>query len=604
MLKDAPPTLDGTVVKRIGICAALTGLVAGNAAPPERTSPALAVVIAVDQLRADYLQRFRPYFGPTGFRRLLEQGTEFTHARYRHAITQTAPGHALMVTGVHADVNGIIGNDWFDRAAGEMVNSVEDRSAPLVGIAAAELGPAAALNPAKTGRSPRHLLAPTMGDALKERDGDDSRVITVAGKDRAAILLGGRKADAAYWEEHGRFITSRYYRDKLPPWVAAFNAEGRVSAAFGRVWDRLLPPEVYFALQGPDDAPGEATDFGLGRVFPHLINGGNEAITPAFFAAFANSPFDAELVGAFAERAVVEERLGRHAGTDLLGLSFSQLDAIGHSYGPDSHEVMDSVLRIDRVLAALLDCLDREVGLGRCVIVLTGDHGVAPLPERQTTPGDARMNLAGLDAAVRAALDAAFGSPPPRAPWLQRDNLSYHLRPDALAARHTNADAATEVVKQALQHLPQVGAVFTRAEILAAPAQGDSVLAMTRRSYHAGRDRDVLFFLCPYIVARTPTGTTHGTPYEYDAEVPLVWSGAGIPHETRAEKVGLDDLAPTLAKILGVTCSPRAGGRDLFAPRLRSTLSTTPASPLTAARRAAGEGARATAPRPGGSTVH
>ena len=532
---------------------------AADAVPPK-----LAVVISVDQLRADYLVRFRPYFGEGGFKRLLEGGTEFRNAHYRHAITQTAPGHALILSGVHANVHGVIGNEWLDRASWEQVNSVEDRDAPLVGIAPGELGPVQAKAQEKTGRSPKNLLAATVGDQLKRRDGAKAKVFTVSNKDRSAILLGGQRGDAAYWDENGKFVTSRHYRAALPGWVVAFNAEKKAEAAFGRVWERVLAPAVYETVQGPDDAAGETVDFGFTRVFPKTVNGGTAAVSPKFFTAYENSPFSTEALGEFVQRAVVEERLGRHEGTDLLGVGFSQIDAIGHSYGPDSHEVMDSMLRLDRVLAAIFDRIDREVGLARCVVVLTADHGVAPLPEGSRDGRGGRIKVAELDAAVQQALDGAFGALPKGETWFARDNLSYHLRPGALAARSVSAKDAGVVVKTALRATPVVAEAYTREEILAAEPAGDSVLAMVRRSYHAERGRDVIIVPKPYFMVKPSSGSTHATPYDYDTHVALVFFGAGVPQGVQEGRVGIDDLAPTLAPLLGVKVPPLAQGRKLF----------------------------------------
>ncbi len=536
----------------------------GLAGAAEIAPPKLAVVIAVDQLRADYLVRFRPYFGEGGFRRLLEGGADFQNAHYRHGITVTAPGHAQILSGVFANVHSIIGNEWLDRASWEQINSVEDRASPLVGINPAELGPAQAKAPEKTGRSPRNFSALTVGDQLKQRDGAKAKVFTASNKDRSAILLGGKLGDAAYWDENGKFVTSRHYRAELPAWVVAFNAEKRLEADFGKVWTRLLPAEVYEKVQGPDDAPGETVDFGFTRVFPKTVTGGTAAMSAKFFTADENAPFSTEALGRFVERAVVEERLGRHEGTDLLGVSFSQLDAIGHSYGPDSHEVMDSVLRLDRVLAAIFDRIDREVGLARCVVVLTADHGVAPLPEGAKDKAGGRIKVAELDAAVKLALDAAYGALPKGENWFTRDGPAYHLRTAALAGKNVAAKDAAIVVKTALLTTPVVAEAYTREEILAAEPAGASLLAMVRRSYHAERGRDVIMVSKPYFFAKATSGSTHGTPYDYDTHVPIVFFGAGVPKGVHTERVGVDDLATTLAPLLGVAPPPLAKGKKLF----------------------------------------
>ena len=228
----------------------------------------------------------------------------------------------------------------------------------------------------------------------------------------------------------GRFISSRHYRADLPAWVRTFNDEGRVTARFGATWDRLLSREVYDRAQGPDDEVGEADTAVLGRTFPRKITGGLTKPGPAFFTAFDNSPFSAEVLADFAMRAVTEEKLGRGEATDLLGVSFSQVDTAGHNYGPDSHEVMDSVLRLDRTIARLLDHLDREVGLARCVIVMTADHGIMPLPERvkRLNPGTpaGRVKPAEMDAAAVKALEARFGTVPKGEAWFTRDNAGIH----------------------------------------------------------------------------------------------------------------------------------------------------------------------------------
>ena len=531
--------------------------------------PKLAVVIAVDQMRADYLGRFRPYFGEGGFKRLLEGGADFQSAHYRHAIAHTGPGHALMLSGVHANVHGIIGNQWLDRETWEVVNCVEDPASPLVGIQPGELGPAQAARPEKTGRSPRNFLASTVGDQLKLRYGARAKVFTASNKDRAAILLGGKLADAAYWVENGTFITSRYYRNELPAWVGAFNAERRAEAAFGKTWDRLLAPAIYDAVQGPDDAAGELDKYGLTRTFPKKITGGEARPGAAFHAAYELSPYSTEALGEFVQRAVVEEQLGRHDGaTDLLGVSFSQIDVVGHGYGPDSHEIMDAMLRLDRVLAALLDRIDREVGLANCAIVLTADHGVAPLPERVQALRPAipagRVEVKALDAAGKKALEAAFGVLADQEPWFTRETYAYYLRPAVLAAKKITASEAAKVLKAGLRAVPGVAEAFTRDELLAAEPAGDSVLAMSRRSYHVTSGQDVVIVLRPYFMIMPAVGSTHGMPYDYDTHVPLVWWGAGAPRGVQAEPVGMEDLAPTLAAWLQVPAPPQAMGRRLW----------------------------------------
>lgn len=534
-------------------------------APPE--PPRLAVVIAIDQCRADYLERFRPWFVAGGFRRLLEGGAVFTEARHRHASTATAPGHATLLTGVHADVHGIIANEWFDLAAGRSVSAIEDASSPLVGAAAV---PVRLPGGAALSASPRLLLATTVGDQLKLRHGGNARVIGLANKDRAGILLAGRSADAVYWMHAGRFVTSRFYRDELPAWLTAFNAEERINQRFGQTWERSLPRELYEAVQGPDDAPGEEARHGLGVTFPRRIDGGQPVLGAEFYNAYRLDPHSSEVLGALAQRAVEGEQLGRHAAPDLLCLAFSQLDYAGHSFGPDSHELMDSVLRLDRVLAEFFAFLDGAVGTGRWTVVLTADHGVAPLPERVAASGRGgpagRLDWAALNRAVEAALTAAFGPPPVDAAWAVRDGFGYRLVPATLAAKGVEPAAARVVVQAALRRSPQVAVAWTRDELLDGRLTVGPYLAEWRRSFHAERGPDVVLTPPPYFVDRAPAGSNHGTPHDYDAHVPLVWYGAGIAPGVRRERVGSDAVAPTLAALLGVPRPPAARAELLFQP--------------------------------------
>jgi len=535
-------------------------------AAEEKPVPRLAVVIVVDQMRADFLVRFRPYFGEGGFKRLLEGGADFQDCHYQHAVTKTAPGHATILSGVNARVHGIIANEWLDRATFVQGNAVEDMDSPLVGLPPrAGRYPNATLE-AKSGRSPRNFLGTTLGDRLKARYGAAAKVFGVADKDRSAILPVGPKADGAYWTEDGIFVTSTWYRRELPAWVQEFNARRNAAVYFGQTWDRLLDPAVYDKVQGPDDAPGEQPEDGLPVTFPKKIDGGKPEITPVYYNAFDHTPWNNELVAEMAERLVEAEQLGQDDTPDLLTIGFSQTDKAGHAYGPDSHEVMDSYVRLDRTLAALLKHLDAKVGLAHCVIVLTADHGVSPLPERiQAEKGAAaagRIGVADLDAHVKAALDAAFGPLPADLYWAVRDNNGYHLNPAALKARNLTGDRVAETLRDALLAYPQIAAAYTRAQ-LTSSAPLDEFGEMTRRSYYPARSADVLYILKPNILTRKQ-GTDHGTPYEYDTHVPQLWFGAGIKPGVHPEPVHVEDIAPTLAGLLGVDLPPEVKGKRLF----------------------------------------
>ncbi len=532
--------------------------------------PKLGVVISIDQFRPDYFDRFAPYFSVDGFARLRREGAEFAACYYRHAITKTAPGHATILSGVHANVHGIVGNEWIDPATWQEVASVEDRDFPLVGGKIQTVrSPGGVLEArvGKQGRSPRNLLATTVGDQLRLRRGANARIFSVAHKDRSAILLAGKLGDSVYWIDEGRFVTSSYYRTELPAWVSEFNAGQRVEALFGSMWEPVLPLADYQRVQGADDAPGENDGFGFGRTMPKRLDGGQVALSAKFYEAFENDPRASELVAEFAKLAVQNERLGQRGETDLLYVGFSQIDKVGHSYGPDSFEIMDSVVRLDRVLADFLRFLDRTVGEGNYVVVLTADHGVSPLPERvqaiRPEIPAGRLDRAGMDRDVSDALTERFGALEAGDFWAMRDNSAYHLNPRALAAKRVSREAAAEVVRQALERRVEVASAHTAQQIEAAAPVGDSLAAGLRRSYFPVRSGDVIFVFKPYFVDR-PTGTNHGTHYDYDTHVPLLWFGPGVPRGVFPQRVGVDNIAATLAALLHLPKPPEANPDRLF----------------------------------------
>lgn len=524
--------------------------------------PRLAVVISIDQFRADYLDRFAPWFSPGGFARLRSGGLEFTDCHYEHAYTKTAPGHALILSGVHADVNGIVDNAWVDRCTWRPVLAVGDPDSPIVGAVPNRLPP----EPLRydPGRSPRNFQARTVGDMLKQQHGSDSRVLSVSNKDRAAILLGGKTPDAVYWMETGAFVSSRYYHDEVPAWVARFNAQGRVEQSFGRRWELMLEPSVYEKTAGPDDAPGEDGGFGMGTTFPKTIDGGEREISRAFYAAFEQSPLASEILVEFAIAAMEAEDLGRHAATDLLCIGFSQIDYLGHAFGPDSVEMMDAVLRLDHQIARLLTFLDGHVGEGNYLVVLTADHGVAPLPERVAAQSPA-VPHGRLDwPAIEAGLDAALSDASAGKRWFVRDGMGFHLVPEILAQEQISPADGEKRLQQLLRARPEFRAVFTRTELQSGLPLGPLGEAV-RLSFNAERSPDVVHVLNPYFVDSRESGSNHGTPCSYDTHVPLLWYGPGLPQDVQEHRrVSVRDIAPTLAALLHAPRPPRAMGSDLL----------------------------------------
>ena len=531
------------------VVALLTAAMAGTAAsaaaqsPGAGARPRLVVAIAVDQLRADYMDRFRRFFGRSGFNLFLQRGASFASARYEHATTVTCAGHAVMLTGSYGTVNGIIANDWYDAVAGKEVYCAADTTVRLVGV---DL----------EGRSPRNLKNATVGDLLKINTGGRSKVVTVSAKDRSAIMMGGHLNDAAYWMVDTLFVTSTYYRKEMPAWARQFNGAGKVSSYFGKKWERLLPAAAY-DMVGPDDVAAEADEAGAGRTFPHPIGDAD---------AFDISPFSNDVLAAFAMRAVTEEGLGRDTVPDLLAVSFSANDRVGHAYGPDSHEVMDVTVRLDRTLARLFAFLDKTVGLANVVMVLTADHGVAPLPEvfANLHPGASarRFNPAVVDTAVEAALRARYG-PAPAPGWIiHHDQPHLYLNPAAVRGRRVTLEDAERVAQAAIMSVPGVHEALTSSDLATGRARGLRTAEVL--SFYPGRSGNIYYQMEPYIlVDDEPTGTGHGTPWAYDQQVPLLFYGSRIVPGVRRTPAAVADIAPTLSALLGLTAPGGAQGRVL-----------------------------------------
>jgi len=505
--------------------------------------PSLVVVVSVDQFRAEYLDRFAPHFGPGGFRLMLEKGARFTNARFDHSMTMTGPGHAVLLTGTYGNVNGITANGWWDAVARRDVYCVEDPSATLLGA------------PGR-GSSPANLMTSTFGDELRLATAFQSKVVSVSNKDRAAVLMAGKMPSGVFWMAESVYTTSTYYTHTLPPWVQQFNAAGVVNGYFGRVWERLLPEEAY-ALCDRDDVPYEGAGAGLGRAFPHPVTGDDRTrITPSYYNALLTSPFGAEVLAAFARAAVRGEALGKRGVTDLLCVGFSSPDYIGHTYGPNSQEVMDMAVRMDRILADFFAFLESEVGLRNCLIVLTSDHGVAPIPEYVTShhpsANAGRLMVEPAKAAAEAALSRRFGAPA-RGTWIEAvSNNSIYLNRDVTRERGVDPGVAAQALADTLRRWKQMAAAFTHAQ-LAVLTPSSTLERRMKHSFHPLRTGDVFYALRPYwIEGYGTTGTSHGEPHDYDAHVPMIFAGRGVRPGVYAVEASPADIGPTLSALLGV----------------------------------------------------
>jgi hypothetical protein len=538
---------------------------------PQATStadgpPRLIVLVVFDQLRGDYLQRWRELYGRDGFQRLCTGGAWFTNCHYPYANTVTAAGHASIATGCCPAEHGIVGNEWRDRVSGELVESGftgRYERVPYRPPAPPKRGGLAKKE--KFNVSPELLLAPTIGDALKEATDGKGRVVGLSMKERAAALPAGQHPDACYWfdTDTGMFVTSTYYRNRVHSWVASFNERKPADYWFGRTWQRLWPGLNYASYSGPDEVQGEGIGVKQGQAFPHPLTGGLKRPAPEYYKALLNSPFGNDLLLDLALRALETERLGQRDVPDFLSLSFSCNDVVGHCWGPDSQEVLDVTLRSDLIIKRLLAHLDARVGRGRYVLVMTADHGVCALPEVSRSKGIAAGRLFPdvLTRGADAYLNEKFPSEKGSGRWLNgRSEMWMYLNQRLIQDRGLRAPDVESALAGWLKQQPGILTVYTRSQLLSEPMPYDPFAEAVRKSFYPERCGDVAFILKPYFVLHTPlaNGTNHGTPHPYDTHVPLLVYGGGVQAGMRTEAVTPLAAAAILAEAVHIKPPARA----------------------------------------------
>jgi len=540
---------------------AINLLLANASAEHQRTQkrdssdqPRLVLIIVVDQFRYDYVERLADLFGSGGFRRLLNEGAFFVDANYEHLPTYTAVGHAAIFTGSVPALNGIVGNAYYDRKSRRIRIMVADDSARLVTSAGASSEAGAV--------SPRSLIGTTLGDQMRLATKFQSKVIAVSLKDRAAILPGGQRPNGAYWfsEADGEFVSSDYYTRQLPEWVRKFNAEKRPDKYFGKSWERLLPADAYARAQ---DTNLDIQTSALGPKFPHLIKGSATAPDAKFYDAFEITPFASDYLAQFAEAAVQAEQLGADQYPDLLAISFSSPDLCGHYYGPDSQEIVDTYARLDRTIGELLEFLDKKVGLANMLIAVTGDHGVAPVPEYEQSVGVDAMRLSARDLqnAVSKSLSARYG--------LENGVLAFvngqlYLDQNQILEKKLDPAEVERSAGEAALSAPGVVSYFTRSQILSGAMPAGPISRRVTNGFNAERSGDVWVITRPFsFYPEAPLATTHGTPYNYDSHVPVIIVGKGIKAGKYFAPASPADIAPTLAALLGIEPPSNRYGRVL-----------------------------------------
>ncbi len=508
-------------------------LLAPSTVPADEDSPRLLLMLTIDQGRGDYLERFEPALSG-GLARLIDEGVVFTDAHHNHAGTVTAAGHAALSTGRHPGNSGMVGNNFFDRSEARQVYCVEDAASPV-------LVPAGATG-SSPGRSPARLLTNGLGDWIQAAS-PNSKVFSVGAKDRAAVLMGAKNAHAAYWFDvgTGHWVSSTHYMNEYPAWAIEFQRARHIESYFAKAWTPLPVDEALLASMEIETGNG-AFSRSLGR----------DSLFPArgFHNAVFNSPFIESFLFDFAERLVREESLGADATLDVLALSFASADTVGHEYGPNSRELLDTILRLDRELGAFFEFLDDTVGLDNIAISLSADHGVASLPEHRQARGLPGGRLASEDYVClqRAgqAFEANFGDDN----WFVHP---LHFNRETLERHNVTRETVETALAREIAQCPGIVKAWTRSEVESARSASvvDPTLELYVHSFHPERSPDLYLQTKQFHIDRL-RGTTHGSPYSYDTHVLALIRWPGMKQRSISHRIHTVDLPVTLASLLSV----------------------------------------------------
>lgn len=514
----------------------------------DAAKPKLVLQITVDQFRGDLPTRYLDRLGKGGIRYLLEKGTHYANAQYRHANTETAVGHATLFTGADPSRHGIVGNVWIDPSTGESVYNTEDDRHHLIGKEP---------KPHK-GVSPRNLLASTIGDELVISNAGQSRVFSVSIKDRGAIIPGGH-AGKAFWysKRTGEFVTSTYYYDEYPQWVKQWNQAKPADHYRGKTWELLNDRSTYLAGE-MDDRAYEANLPPLGRTFPHQY-GDNKY----FYLILSLTPVGDELTLDFTRTLIEHELLGQGDAVDFLAVSFSSTDYIGHMFGPSSLESEDNILRLDRILAELFEFVDKRVGLENTLIVLSADHGAPEAPEYMRSLG---MEAGRFDftyfreeGPLNKVLMERFG---------RDDLIATHSHPylylnlDAIAEAKLDSEDVEHFIAEEVMKIPGIAFAQTRSDMLAGRISNAPLQMQILRNFHPSRSGHIHMIQEQYWflhstdeAAKMGIGSIaaiHGSPWVYDTHVPIFFAGHHVPAQTITRLVAPSDIAATIATYLNI----------------------------------------------------
>jgi predicted AlkP superfamily pyrophosphatase or phosphodiesterase len=528
--------------------------------PTSATHPKLVVLLVVDQMRGDYIDKFRHQW-TGGLKRLVDEGAWYRAAAYPYAATETCVGHSTISTGSFPMTHGMIANQWWDRASQKTVTCTADAGVKNLGYAG--------VVPTTPGDSAVRMLAPSFAEELKFQTGGATRVVTFSLKARAAITMAGHKGDAATWVDGGGLVTSSAYGTM--PFIETYAKEHPLKEDYGKTWKLALPENEYLY---DEKATGAEPPAGWDLTFPHALRGKGDssAADNDFYDQWASSPFADDYLTHLAETAVDSLGLGKSGATDFLGVSYSSIDYVGHHFGPRSREIQDILITLDRNLAELFAHLDRKVGRGNYVVALSADHGATPIPEdfAKTGVDTGFLSVSELKDKIVKALEP-FNFPksadvdPKTYPIAKITSGDLYFS-SGLNERIRDTAGAMQAVTDAAMSVPGVGGVYWSDDLQNSPLSQDRIRAAVRTSFLTSRSGDLYFVPKPYwLVEGTKpsnphaTGTGHGGPYNYDQHVPVLLMGYGIQPGEYFREVTPADIAPTLAALTGVTLAPRDG---------------------------------------------
>ncbi len=502
--------------------------------------PKLVVGIVIDQMCYEYLYRYQPNFSKNGFNRFLNHGVNYRNTLYNYVPTYTGPGHASIYTGTTPSNHGIIGNEWYDNDKQRTINCVADENYKSIGTASLE-----------GNCSPKNLKTYTITDQLKLTY-PTSKVFSFSIKDRGAILPGGHLSNGSFWYDYssGKFITSSFYSAQLPVWLNEFNSVNNASS-YSKKWDLLLNETMY---ESNDDSPYEV-----------IISGKNKAVFPYDFPSLENnmsvftlSPFANTLLTDVAISALDNEKLGKSNGCDFLAISYSTPDIAGHAFGPYSRELEDMYYRLDREIARLIDKLEQQVGKKNLVVFLTADHAVVPVPQMlidKNLPGG-YIYMEKLQQSLKEALKTDLGIKEELI--LIEENQHFYLNHSVIKSENYSLQLITNTMKKILLEWPGIKAVYTKEELMLEKGVEDEWKTMVRKGFDYNRSGDVVFLVEPGYLTKTTDspkahqGTSHGSSFNYDAHVPLLWYGKTWKKTDIFSPCEITDIAPTLVHLMNL----------------------------------------------------